>query len=399
MPAAPPIRLHALAPDGGAGGIRFGARIEGLPGAPAEIFYEVDAPDLQGLAPDGAPYLLPLLFPAMAAGRDVTLDAPSSATLLDGMGDFQSAWTLWRPRRYRRVGLEVPVHPRPPPVREPQAYVSLFSGGLDGCYTLDHRVRAPRLAPAPRLAGAVFVHGLDIPLAREQEARRAEAAARRIATSVGLPLWRVRTNVRALPLHWEDAHGTVLAAVLHLFQGVFGGGWIPASLSPLGIGDAWGSHPAYDPLLSSEHFHVRPDGQEASRAEKVAVLADWPEARADLRVCYRAGDLAANCQRCQKCVLTKCALRARSIPLEGSLAGTPTFRQAFGLDLRAVWAPRTARRILEQARAHGHVHEGWARGLRGALLFGRLLPPRLRGAPTAPALPDFGELGERRGSP
>lgn len=386
------IHLRLEPPSAATAGLRFAARVEAPFDAPSSLFFDVDAPAMDGLAPDGAPFLLAMLFPAMEHACDVALDAPVSALLLEQLHRIQDAWTAWRPGHYQHVDLRAPCHPRAIEPADRGTRTTAFSGGLDSCYTLHRWRRRGAPGPGPRLQAGVFVHGFDIPLGRSEESRRAYEAARRIAASVALPLASVRTNLRGFPSVWEDAHGAALAAVLHLFQGVLGGGLIPATVSVHGLGDRWGSHPALDPWFSSEHFPVASDGHEASRSMKVGVLADWPEARANLRVCYTTDDLAANCGRCRKCVFTKCMMLARGIPLEGLLAGAPTFEDTASLRLAAPWKRRLVAETVAGARERGLADAPWARGLRRALWLHRFVPGWGRRAerPAAP-FPDFSE--------
>jgi hypothetical protein len=69
----------------------------------------------------------------------------------------------------------------------------------------------------------------------------------------------------------------------------------------------FGTHPLIDPYYSSSDLRVHHDGIELSRLDKVRLIADWPVALENLRVCnrflaYEPGKL--NCGKCEKCVRT-----------------------------------------------------------------------------------------------
>lgn len=63
-----------------------------------------------------------------------------------------------------------------------------------------------------------------------------------------------------------------------------------------------------DPLFSGSSLRIKHDGARLSRLEKVRLLASWPEAVNNVRVCFvnRLGEL--NCGRCEKCIRTKVEL-------------------------------------------------------------------------------------------
>ncbi|MBW2384774.1 MAG: hypothetical protein JRG92_14160 [Deltaproteobacteria bacterium] len=356
---------------------RLSASLHGLDEGPSELFYEIDAPGIDRLEPDGAPFLLPLLFEGMRLGRPLVLkDAAVCPMLVEGLQRFQLAWEIARPEQYRAVEIDAALHSSSPVVSAGHdTRISCFSGGLDSAYTLGTWLRRERRKGANQLLAAVMVQGYDIPLSRNREAKIALGQAHRVAGSVGIPLYSVRTNTRFLPLDWMDAHGSGVAGMLHLFQGAFGGGLMPGGLSFAEMNSICGTHPALDPWLSSRHFPITTDGHEAPRGYKTTILKDWPEARQNLRVCTHDTGIAGNCGICRKCVLTKCMMASHRIPLEGTMAGDVTYDQAVRIPLGSVFLDKQlARDTLIQARAEGLENEPWARGLRRALWRHRWVP-------------------------
>jgi hypothetical protein len=81
----------------------------------------------------------------------------------------------------------------------------------------------------------------------------------------------------------------------------------------------WGSNPLSDRLLGGAAFEVAHDAGGVGRAEKLAALVAWPEAFANLRVCWRAQQRDRNCGRCAKCVLTLLSLELQGLPRPASL--------------------------------------------------------------------------------
>ena len=164
-------------------------------------------------------------------------------------------WHHWRPERYANVGLAADRETSGAP-RDGGA-IALFSGGLDSVYTL-YRRRQGLVGPRARnVAAALMVLGFDIPLEDLDQFPAAAAASRRMTESLGVPLWTMHTNFRALTRQWEDAHGTALAACLHLFAGRHGLGVIAASTFWKPLNAPWGSNP-----------DDRPDARQRSHGDR-----------------------------------------------------------------------------------------------------------------------------------
>ncbi|MGQ0612565.1 MAG: hypothetical protein ACT4PV_02285 [Planctomycetaceae bacterium] len=158
---------------------------------------------------------------------------------------------------------------------------------------------------------AWFVHGLDIGAPGQPPRLEFYARARRalepVAASAGVRLVATRTNVRLLDpdgQNWPDAwFGPGTLSLAHAFDGRITDVLLAANLDVEGLAPA-GSHPLLDPNFSSAALQVHHEGTHQSRLEKIARVADWPEARAALRVCWQElpDDGPLNCGRCRKCV-------------------------------------------------------------------------------------------------
>src|SRR5439155_23473995 len=71
-----------------------------------------------------------------------------------------------------------------------------------------------------------------------------------------------------------------------------------------------GSHPLLDSYYSSAHFQIEHHGLDMSRFEKTALVADWPIALQNIRVCQNDSSGNTNCGTCEKCIRTMTALAA-----------------------------------------------------------------------------------------
>jgi hypothetical protein len=75
-----------------------------------------------------------------------------------------------------------------------------------------------------------------------------------------------------------------------------------------------GSHPAADPLFSSDQLQVMHTGTSHTRSQKAEMLADLAQVQRSLRVCFgpllfdpQTG-MPRNCCRCEKCIRTMVTL-------------------------------------------------------------------------------------------
>ena len=114
-----------------------------------------------------------------------------------------------------------------------------------------------------------MIHGMDIPLDRDDFYRNAVQRAELMLADTGVPLIRMKSNSRGLDMNWEDSHGLQLAACFLALQEHF-------AFAVLATGDCydnltipWGSTPLTDPLCSTAILELEHDGCEADRTEKV----------------------------------------------------------------------------------------------------------------------------------
>lgn len=161
----------------------------------------------------------------------------------------------------------------------------------------------------------IFVNGFDIAEGtrggEEAVFERAAESLRPVAAAAGVELLLVRTNVRNLYVRprggrtdfWSQwYHGAGLAAVAHALSGRIDRAIIASSLCPENL-EPWGSHPLLDPNWGSSRVEVAHDLL-FSRLEKVRVVAEWPPALRNLRVCLENLPDPLNCCRCLLCVTT-----------------------------------------------------------------------------------------------
>ena len=214
----------------------------------------------------------------------------------------------------------------------------------------------PRAAFGPvriALTGRTVAPGLF-----ESAFRRAET----ILSSLGVPLIPVVTNVRHIEHAWDDMMSAGVASCLALLQSQARTGLVPAEFA-YHLVPRWGAHPLTDPLLSSDSFRIVHDGAGFTRPEKIETIADWPEALANLRVCWAGTHRDRNCGRCSKCVRTIMAFRAVGLPLPPCFEHDVTNRQIRALGRLDRAEQRTQRALLDTVAERG-VQGSWVRAAR-----------------------------------
>jgi len=246
-------------------------------------------------------FVIPLLLlPAMRRGENLDIPITISHQLSAALPTVQDIFTIWDRAKTRIVVSAAATVPSAGMVG--RGVACFCSGGVDSYYTLlKHRDEITHL---------IFVHGFDMPLTAQWRRERSSALVRRAAATLGKSLVEIETDIRHFSdpfVGWNDYHGAALAVVALLLGNAFRKVYIPATftyadLIPLG------SHPLLDPLWSTESVEIVHDGCEASRVDKLRLLATEPLLIETLRVCWQNVGQDLNCGVCEKCLRTMIAL-------------------------------------------------------------------------------------------
>lgn len=245
---------------------------------------------------------------AMKRNEVVHAPAPVSPALLQGLHAVSEIFCAWYPElRPLKIQAELSNVPAP----ETESHVrykvgSFFSGGVDSFYTL--------LKHSETITDLIVVRGFDVALQNDTLWGQVSAMARKVGAAMGKRVIEVETDVRSLlesnGLPWgEQSHGVALASVGHAVGADMKQIFIPASHTFRDL-FPWGSHPLVDPHWSTEGLAFHHDGCEATRIDKVRLIAQHPVALSSLRVCYENRGNAYNCGRCEKCLRTMLNLAA-----------------------------------------------------------------------------------------
>jgi hypothetical protein len=273
------------------------------------------------------PFLAALLLPAMMVGERLALPAPVSPLLLHRSWDIQAVYLAFEARA-RRIEIEAGTLAAPSS-EAASGHGLFFSLGVDSFYSLLKNQRA-RSRGVPPITHLLAVHGIDVQPGKQTSdfPSKLLANSERVALETGTRLVPISTNVRRFSesvVGWPMSHGGALASIAQALSGLLGQVSIAATTTYDQL-YPWGTHPALDPLWSTEELTVTHDGCEMGRIDKVAFIADSDLVLQTLRVCPGYSD-AYNCGRCIKCLPTMIDLMQL-----GVLERSPVFPHAIDLD-------------------------------------------------------------------
>lgn len=270
-------------------------RVDGLD-LPAELWYRFPREFASVVSVDGDPFLPVVMLVGMKERRDIVIEAEVSAKLLASslriMGIFH-AWSEQAGDGLAVVDVEVPAAARQ---RRGSSTGAFFSCGVDSFYTLLRNHRRYPAGDSRLITHLILTHGFDIRLEQADLFDRAYRHASEAAQVFDKRIVPVKTNAQRL-LHGLDwghyAHAGVLAGVGLFLRGLFHTVFIASSYQFFEL-LPWASHPAVDPLWSTEGLEFVHDGNEAARGEKVRLIDTSPVALKSLRVCCENREGAYN---------------------------------------------------------------------------------------------------------
>ena len=343
------------------GSLIVSARVDGAWGARKTLWFQMDESYESWLTQAADPWVLAVILNAMRSRVDLVVHGAVSKSLLVNLERFQEIWTRWRPDRYRAVTITAEAE-WPAEVRQGEAVVG-FTGGVDSCFTAFRHRRGLPGGQNMNLTAGLTMLGFDVPLFDRDHFGAVLAKCRRMLWSIGMEPLFMATNIREQPIKWVDLHGTALAASLSVLAGRFAIGVI-ASTIPLGkLGIPYGSHLLTDPLMGSDGFLIVHDGAEYGREEKVRLLAEWPQAMADLRVCWEGRQRDRNCGQCYKCMRTKLCFMVNGIPVPLALGQPPTESEIRSWRLTDEWQLADIEVLIERGRRYGQDQQPWFKTL------------------------------------
>lgn len=239
----------------------------------------------------------------MINGLNLHIVDPISSTYVDNQRQLIETFTDWFPR-YRKIKL---VADRAIEVKQSKTgrVGSFFTGGVDSFYTF--------IKNQSHITDLIYVQGYDVKLSDTPRRAAVTAMGRAIEAETGVRFIQIETNsirvYRDYGRWGAHGHGYGLGAVARQLSDYLDQLYIPSSFDYENL-IPWASHPETDLLFSDEKIEIIHDGCEASRSDKIIMLAQSKLALDHLRVCWESVEGAYNCERCEKCLRTKTSLFA-----------------------------------------------------------------------------------------
>ena len=294
-----------------------------------EVYFAASGELADSMSCNPNAFLIGCLMPAMRHGEQrIAIDEEVCPELRNGLATAMGWICHWYGRPRRPVRLETKPGAPVPGLRATMHAASFLSGGIDSLATLRANRRDFPLDHPNAIRDCLVVHGFDIggqerTGAEMKSFEQALAALSPVADDAKVTLIPVSTNIRLLDddIHFwmYEFHGAALASIAHALCGRFATAHIASTLDIPNL-KAWGSHPLLDPNYSSAELQIKHDGTRYSRLDKVRLVAEWPVALQNLRVCTENPPGVLNCGRCEKCIRTMTELQ-----VVGHLAQTDAF--------------------------------------------------------------------------
>ncbi len=293
--------------------IRVLYRVEGL--GPGELWFDVDAEYRDFLSNSCDPALAALMAAAMASGKPLRLEGPTSARLLWHVRNTVT------PVVTRQLPFLAPIQVTAAEARSEwedggSGILTGFSCGVDSFSAIQDHLLDESVPREERVTHLLFSHvghhgyGPEVDERADQRWRRIKEG----AEDLGLPILRVVSNTPEFyppqydsRLNWIAALTLRNSAVPLLLQMGVRRFLFASSHSWRDIGvfpskDSTKADPILLPALGTERTELCAVGTEYTRVEKTRRIAEMGLAQKHLDVCIMEG--GRNCSWCEKCLRT-----------------------------------------------------------------------------------------------
>lgn len=239
---------------------------------------------------------------AMRKGENLVIEGIGDSVVAANATKLSEIWELWMPEWFTRVQVSF-SDPRPMP--EASGRLLLFSGGVDSTSNL---LRHEQVGSRPHL---LTLHGLDYRHSDEARFAGLLEQTQPLVDRAAAGRHTVRTDIydlyRKSQVDVAAGHGFALFSGLFLFADQFGVGEISADYSAAQdyVVSPWGTNSLTNPMYASSTFHVATASADATRSDKVALLAKDHVALRALTFCKDYSKRPKNCGVCSKCTRTK----------------------------------------------------------------------------------------------
>jgi hypothetical protein len=285
-----------------------------------------------------------------------------SRTALRNLIEFQAIWVSWRPKVYQQIEIIPDSVIDLPAGAVPPRAIAAFSGGADSVFTVLGHAGPAKPACALPLTDLLLVHGFDLDLDDFGAFQKLQERTHPFISSLGLRFRSIRTNLkRDSGQNWEDSFVAQLAACLHQYASEFSHALLGSSEPYISLCLPIGSSPMTDPLLSGDRMQIVLDGCRFTRTEKIAGIANSPQAVESLNVCWESAS-GTNCGHCEKCMRTRLNFLAAGAASPSCFATPLALRDISRMPLRTYAQYHELTSLRDHARDHGRTG-AWMRAL------------------------------------
>jgi hypothetical protein len=304
--------------------IRLSARViwEDCSRPTETIYFETDQRYSDVLSDNANAFLLSTAIPAMHYGeKRLYMDLEVCPDLKSGVSVVQDWFRYWYGKNgSEKLNIDVKLQKKQKNSSRQKHAGFFFSGGIDSYAVLC----ANREDFAPQHPGyikdGIVIFGLE--LEERKQFDHLLKMLSKTAESFKVTMIPVFTNIYLIYRQedkvnhftfWNDKfHSAALTSVAHVLD---------KRLHTVSLGSTHdipnliphGTHPVIEPNYSSSLLRVKLEGVNLSRFEKTKLIAKYPSALDNLRVCncaWKSNTHGLNCGVCNKCVRTTLALEA-----------------------------------------------------------------------------------------
>lgn len=289
--------------------------------APETLWFKLPASYKDYVDGRSDPFAVAMLPTAMALGEDMEVRGHVSPRLAFGIQEYQQVQHSWWPNQLTTIYVKYSRLGTPGEIENNGAVGCAFSGGVDSFYSLWRHLPENEKIPEYRVTHCLIINGFDhdVDLDNAGYFQKINQNYEPMMHDLGIKLMTISTNLQQFRLvsigrsHLHQSFGVPITASALILGRLFTRFYIPGSY-PYSNLTPEGAHPILDHLLSTEYMEIIHDGAKASRVQKTATIAQWPETFSRLRVCFKKTNFREetnfieNCCRCEKCIRTMISL-------------------------------------------------------------------------------------------
>jgi hypothetical protein len=294
------------------GEIKISARIETskvIPHFPDTLWFSFPESYKPYITPRSEAFLLAMLIPAMYFNENIEVRGTISPKLAFNLQEF--IYIYHQCLGLHRVNFSATEFKAFEPERKPEAVLLSFSGGVDSMFTLYSNLPENQPIKEAGVTHGLLIHGFndfDIPLEDTAYFNRVYPRYQKLFNDLGLELLTAKTNTYKFSkfrIDWNIGHTPTMAAFAYLLSNLVRV-FYRASHEDYTHGKTFAHRFMSNHMLSSETFDFVSHTPRNNRVEKLEVLAQWPLAYDNLRVClaWDKTGIDLNCCKCYKCLAT-----------------------------------------------------------------------------------------------